>query len=1532
MPEFPNLPERLELTRRQFLTRTTLLTGGLTFLKSTGGVLGGETEGELSFRIYRNADQMSVEFRFLNFEHNAGTLRPKGGRMARIAMRFAPQNLAEEIFPEPPKTEGSDELPPLLADDRAGAPVRTFLSGPSWLVFDYDEREGSLPLDPRQWLELIANPVKSPLIVPGAVLDPTLAQDPLTGRVQPRPPRLDETAIEVPFRLFMAPSVPTVAIPSQQRGMGRSDGFNVLWHVALRSRYAIPPASPPKDLPPEGLPPALQPPKRVTLKTRPFYSPDHLRSSEPKFSQYFPKNKELSLHALTRHLLVEQIMGGDGIIDVERLELSPLGANASFYYASQKGIEEIEAKQMADGCILDDPNQKGRSGGKPQTHLYLWKHRIVVGRDVFFAEAFFGWLFPFQHPAIYVELTERKFVAHKQDGVATDSPPGAYLLKRRFIIRLKDIRRHLGSDSSLGREMALKQIRLVTPQSPDLRKPDGQVRRPNGEKDEPNDTIQENLDQIALEFPNTGEIVSAIGDRGLYFFPTSATGEPVVWELETEDESGNKQQTSEARLFFATHLRVGRAVYGRLRKDLRSIHFKSSKIAFAPEAPVISVPLPGGLLGVTLPGDRDLRTLAGFAGRRLLEQLRQQAPETRAAQLAAIDLIGKTVADAGAWGDKTKNELLAGIEGPLDDLKGLIGDTAEMAAAWGKKYRALLDLLTDPDTLVWQVDDSLRPLAEFVGKRLLETAALLDSDIGALVKAKDAALSAAREEAKKAGEELDEAKKKLVRWTEENVDQMEGEIDAVINRLQTEGKHARHLIEEASAQLGKVRDLSTTLETRVMTFSSEILGREVDAAKTLYSKVLNTPFQFLENFDKPDFGFLALPGFEKPVIDRITARLNEARAAILGQAPYDAGFRQLLKDAIRDAPVPDRGALEKVIKLVDTTNFPDWTTLVTKLCNAVELEAFVTNGGLAGEAKDLVVAQMAIARDRLQDRVKKLLGGLDSARHDAEAIGTRALQAVMEEAEVVIPALKGVANDVAARAINFADGYLAGSFEEAKNGAFARLSEPINEGKKLVQDVKNGLATPALIVAGISREIGVIAGEGKEAVDKFARQIRDINLDDAIPDAKLFGCLELKSLLAPLLRGKLPDWKTLELPDRIERTFAWLAPLKKLNLAIVTFEPKADCHFWLHARTTILLKGQSPEGQVELIGWIGKWDAEKGKVGEDGSQQDGRARVTPPDESFALDLLGLVRVGFSQIDMHASYRTSQGLQKPQVKPTIGEVSFLGPLRFVQTLEEYLGDLFGGGFKLRFTGVHIHVELGVAFPPISFGAFSMTNISFWAGLALPLGESPLQFKFALASFEKPFELSVMGFAGRGFFSIGFDTSGDRLLKGALEFGGALSFNIAVASGGLYVMAGIYYESTADAMLLRGYLRAGGFLNVLCLINASVEFSLGLSFQELPQIGDTAGGSEVFGFCTITVSIEFCFWSMDVSIGMEKHLAGSSGGNNSQRARKWNERFAILAGHGEPSQPRAEARPFIGGAGARFENFDRFQQDYWSYFSR
>ena len=183
--------------------------------------------------------------------------------------------------------------------------------------------------------------------------------------------------------------------------------------------------------------------------------------------------------------------------------------------------------------------------------------------------------------------------------------------------------------------------------------------------------------------------------------------------------------------------------------------------------------------------------------------------------------------------------------------------------------------------------------------------------------------------------------------------------------------------------------------------------------------------------------------------------------------------------------------------------------------------------------------------------------------------------------------------------------------------------------------------------------------------------------------------------------------------------------------------------------------------------------------------------------------------------------------KPYVTAALASnpLTFGGPLSFVNELQKYIpADGFSDPPSLDLTPTGLEVGYVLSLPPISVGVFNLQDLSLGASLHLPFTGDPARLRVAFSERARPCVLTVSLFGGGAFLAIAGGTDGIEAIEGALEFGGSFALDIVVASGGVTVMAGIYfkYERTASPDLtLAGYLRASGELSVLGLISVSVD---------------------------------------------------------------------------------------------------------------
>jgi len=160
---------------------------------------------------------------------------------------------------------------------------------------------------------------------------------------------------------------------------------------------------------------------------------------------------------------------------------------------------------------------------------------------------------------------------------------------------------------------------------------------------------------------------------------------------------------------------------------------------------------------------------------------------------------------------------------------------------------------------------------------------------------------------------------------------------------------------------------------------------------------------------------------------------------------------------------------------------------------------------------------------------------------------------------------------------------------------------------------------------------------------------------------------------------------------------------------------------------------------------------------------------------------------------------------------------------------------------------------------------MQNLKFSGEIYLPFTGDPVSIRFAFNEKNNPFLLTVCMFGGGGFFALVLSPDGIKLVEGSLEFGGSFAMNLGVASGGMTLMAGIYFKYEDSFITITGYVRCTGELEVLGLISISAEFYLSLTYQEQ--------GNKVYGQASLTVKIKILFFSTKVTLKVEREFGHS-----------------------------------------------------------
>lgn len=507
---------------------------------------------------------------------------------------------------------------------------------------------------------------------------------------------------------------------------------------------------------------------------------------------------------------------------------------------------------------------------------------------------------------------------------------------------------------------------------------------------------------------------------------------------------------------------------------------------------------------------------------------------------------------------------------------------------------------------------------------------------------------------------------------------------------------------------------------------------------------------------------------------------------------------------------------------------------------------------------DVHAKKIAYADPNSGDTILKTSGLLFDAQILASmAYGTVPFIPVLSSANVIVPSLEELLGISTAISINYYPPYLTSGMD-SNAGVFAEIdtsagSLPAPPPVVFSANKAGGFATPQFTVTALSARKGMVAGSADDAAAGLIDPAAFFGGVDLSP--QLFGTIPLGQLIpinaitkkasskknAPEIRSQsLPNQKQ---PTEIVTKVKWEPDLQDYSLdpvKIVFNQFGQNSKLTLNATITRPLDGSPSQSTIT------------GKL-----------------SSFEVTLLGVIGIAMNSIEF-----TSNNGSKTNVTVKLASknaIQFIGPLSFVQTLANILPPgLFGGegpSIDLTSTGIKVSYTLGL--PDISIGVFSLENIAITAGLDLPYLSGQPGFEFAFCSRSSPFLLTVECIGGGGFVHVVLTADGIQMVEGALEFGGEFSIDLGVASGGVHIMAGIYFKLAGTNTTLTGFVDIGGEVSVLGIISVSIDLNLSLSWIHTSQ------GNKVQGRATLSISVSILFFSISVSVSVERSFGSGSG---------------------------------------------------------
>jgi hypothetical protein len=469
-------------------------------------------------------------------------------------------------------------------------------------------------------------------------------------------------------------------------------------------------------------------------------------------------------------------------------------------------------------------------------------------------------------------------------------------------------------------------------------------------------------------------------------------------------------------------------------------------------------------------------------------------------------------------------------------------------------------------------------------------------------------------------------------------------------------------------------------------------------------------------------------------------------------------------------------------------------------------------------------------------------------------------------ADARIKALEAVTGQRGTHRVEFeAATYLPRGYQDNAWRVFLALKSPhkVSMGPEVPTDRVGGIGQPTQTLSAISNGSGAVSG----SVNALTQG--SVQPADMFPDAKILGNFDLKDLIAPFVvaaAGTIPGFRTEEHADRIETI--WEFEDDEVNSPIPGLKTGAGgkkSALKLSAKLTAHFTYPDPD-----LGFKDKNGdpAPDFGAGTDPGWKDPEAEATGKLTNFKLDFFGFVIVWFDEFSFKSSLKN-----KFDPKPKLNDdhpVVFGGPLEFVNKLSEILPS---GGFTdppiIKPSLTDLTVGYDFELPAVEVGIFALKNMKVGALLKIPFTGDPVALRFFFSQRESPFLLTVSMFGGGGFFAIVTTAQGVQEIEAAFEFGAFAQFSVGVASGGVYVKAGVYFHWKTDAVELEGYVEMGGELSVLGIISVSITLHLSLGYYK------ESGSALVRGQATLVIEVSLLFFSVSVKAKVERKFAGSSG---------------------------------------------------------
>jgi hypothetical protein len=363
----------------------------------------------------------------------------------------------------------------------------------------------------------------------------------------------------------------------------------------------------------------------------------------------------------------------------------------------------------------------------------------------------------------------------------------------------------------------------------------------------------------------------------------------------------------------------------------------------------------------------------------------------------------------------------------------------------------------------------------------------------------------------------------------------------------------------------------------------------------------------------------------------------------------------------------------------------------------------------------------------------------------------------------------------------------------------------------------------------------------------LVRKIDEVTrIVDSLAHGQLSELVNLDGVRA-LVEEQIKEALLSFVPTKIDLAYDWQTDLQSFA-NVFEMRNTADDDLTLTVRTSVdLLHPENRSTRVE------------------GALKGFRVHILGKASGSGEDAVG----NFLSIYFNGAQFSSLNGSRPDFKADIDVVKVGPALEFIKQLGQYLS-YEGGGFFVRLTLSPLGIEAGFEFSEdiIPLGAITFFNVGFSVSAQLPFQDRDARFRFALASADAPFMVSVLPcYGGGGFFAI---TSNGREIVQAecsAEFGAIVGLKFGPLSASGRVMAGIYIRQGAGGgAYIKGFVHAVGEGHIACFsITVNIEVCI------VHQPNGTMYGQSSYRF-----TFKVGFAEIGYEVNATYSIAGGGGG--------------------------------------------------------